>query len=57
VSAVDVEAADAVAHFPKFAHAEHTEVILGPGESLFIPAGVWHYVRSLSTAFSISFWF
>ena len=56
VSAVDVESAD-LERFPAFARAEGNEVVLGPGEGLFIPAGCWHHVRSLSTAFSISFWF
>lgn len=56
VSAVDVEAVD-LERFPEFAQAVGSEVILGPGEGLFIPAGCWHHVRSLSTCFSISFWF
>ena len=49
--------------FPRF-HAARAaralgaqEVVLGPGDGLFIPAGCWHHVRSLSTAFSVSFWF
>jgi lysine-specific demethylase 8 len=29
----------------------------GPGDALFIPAGVWHFVKSLSTSASISFVF
>lgn len=32
------------------------EVILREGDMLFIPAGTWHFVKSLSTSFSISFW-
>ena len=56
VSDVDVEAPD-LAQFPKFARAVGVEVTLGPGDALFIPAGYWHHVRSLSTAFSVSFWF
>ena len=56
VSAVDVEAPDLEAH-PEFARAVGTEAILGPGDGLFIPAGCWHHVRSLTPAFSISFWF
>lgn len=56
LSAVDVEAPDGAAH-PLFAGAEFVEAVVGPGEALFIPSGCWHYVRSLSTAFSVSFWF
>ncbi|CAI6089753.1 unnamed protein product [Clonostachys chloroleuca] len=35
---------------------EYTECILGPGDALYIPIGWWHYVRSLSVSFSVSFW-
>jgi hypothetical protein len=56
VSAVDVEAPD-LERYPDFARAVCTETVLGPGEGLYIPAGVWHHVRSLTTSFSVSFWF
>lgn len=32
------------------------DVVLGPGQMLYIPPGWWHFVRSLSTSFSVSFW-
>ncbi|KAJ9148899.1 Clavaminate synthase-like protein [Pleurostoma richardsiae] len=32
------------------------DCILGPGDTLYIPAGWWHYVRGLSVSFSVSFW-
>ncbi|PTB70902.1 Clavaminate synthase-like protein [Trichoderma citrinoviride] len=32
------------------------ETVLGPGDTLVIPIGWWHYVRSLSISFSVSFW-
>ncbi|KAF7560502.1 hypothetical protein G7046_g3651 [Stylonectria norvegica] len=32
------------------------ECVLGPGETLVVPMGWWHYVRSLSVSFSVSFW-
>ncbi|KAL6055599.1 Lysine-specific demethylase 8 [Balamuthia mandrillaris] len=51
VEKVDVE------RFPLFEKAEYTECILGPGDMLFIPFKCWHYVRSLTTSFSASFWF
>jgi len=47
---------DFKARFPNFADAEYLEGILSEGQSLFIPKGWWHYVRSLSSSFSVSFW-
>lgn len=35
---------------------EYWECVLGPGDTLVIPIGWWHYVRSLSVSFSVSFW-
>ena len=35
---------------------EYWECVLGPGDTLVIPIGWWHYVRSLSISFSVSFW-
>ncbi|TQV93160.1 hypothetical protein V2A60_003523 [Cordyceps javanica] len=35
---------------------EYFECILEPGDTLLIPVGWWHYVRSLSVSFSVSFW-
>ncbi|KAH6633056.1 hypothetical protein C7974DRAFT_452220 [Boeremia exigua] len=45
------------ARFPGFAAAKYIEGILGPGECLYLPPGWWHYVKSLSPSFSVSFWF
>lgn len=42
--------------FPAFREAEGFECVLGPGDTLYIPPGVWHFVRSLSASFSVSFW-
>ncbi|QIW97111.1 hypothetical protein AMS68_002629 [Peltaster fructicola] len=42
--------------FPELPKAQYQEIILHPGESLYIPAGWWHFVESLSTSFSVSFW-
>ncbi|XP_061455433.1 bifunctional peptidase and arginyl-hydroxylase JMJD5 [Rhineura floridana] len=54
-SQVDVEAPDLV-KFPKFKAASFQDCVLSPGQVLFIPVGYWHYVRSLDTSFSVSFW-
>lgn len=43
--------------FPLFNDAEFVDCILEEGECLYIPIGWWHYVRSLSVSFSVSFWF
>lgn len=58
-SQVDVEAAwdaAAAAAFPLFPQQPYVECELGPGEMLYIPPRWWHHVRSLSTSFSVSFW-
>ena len=34
-----------------------TAAVIGPGDGLFIPAGCWHHVRSLTPSWSINFWF
>ena len=56
-SPIRVEAADAADAYPAFAGATYTEAVLGPGDVLFIPRSVWHYVRSLTTSCSVNFWF
>ncbi|CBY00511.1 similar to transcription factor jumonji (jmjC) domain-containing protein [Plenodomus lingam JN3] len=43
--------------FPRFREARYVEGVLGPGECLYLPVGWWHYVRSLTPSFSVSFWF
>ncbi|KAI7830402.1 hypothetical protein BC939DRAFT_521604 [Gamsiella multidivaricata] len=55
-SQVEVENPDLERH-PLFAEARYVETILEPGEVLYIPFKWWHYIRSLSTSFSVSFWF
>ena len=42
--------------FPLFRSAQYMETILQEGECLYIPVGWWHYVRSLTVSFSVSFW-
>ncbi|KAK1729019.1 hypothetical protein CaCOL14_008528 [Colletotrichum acutatum] len=40
----------------EFRGLRYWDCVLGPGEVLYIPIGWWHYVRSLSVSFSVSFW-
>lgn len=47
---------DPEGEFGLFAEAKYVETILNEGESLYIPVGWWHYVRSLTVSFSVSFW-
>lgn len=54
-SQVDVENPD-LESFPLFSTAPYVETILEPGSMLYLPPRMWHYVRSLSTSFSVSFW-
>ncbi|XP_030526663.1 lysine-specific demethylase JMJ30 isoform X1 [Rhodamnia argentea] len=42
--------------YPKFMGLEFMDCILEEGEMLYIPPKWWHYVRSLTTSFSVSFW-
>jgi lysine-specific demethylase 8 len=51
------EAEAAKEKFPLFADAQFVDCILNEGDCLYIPIGWWHYVRSLSVSFSVSFWF
>lgn len=53
---VNIENPD-MERYPLLEQAIYSETILGPGQMLFIPRGCWHYVRSLSTSFSLNFWF
>ena len=43
--------------FHKRARSLGAWTILGPDDVLFIPRGHWHYVRALTPAFSLNFWF
>ncbi|CAH9100006.1 unnamed protein product [Cuscuta epithymum] len=42
--------------FPKMIDLEFQDCILEEGEMLYIPPKWWHYVRSVTTSFSVSFW-
>ncbi|MCJ1290094.1 hypothetical protein MMC34_001629 [Xylographa carneopallida] len=47
---------DPESEFCMFGDAPYVETILREGECLYIPVGWWHYVRSLTVSFSVSFW-
>jgi len=53
-SEVDCEAPD-YDRYPLFRKVFRQEVVLEPGEALFIPVGWWHHVRSLDVSISVSF--
>ncbi|KAE8705707.1 putative lysine-specific demethylase JMJD5 [Hibiscus syriacus] len=54
-SQVDLDNIDEV-EFPKVRDLEFIDCILEEGEMLYIPPKWWHYVRSMTTSFSVSFW-
>ena len=54
-SAVTVEDPDLSKH-PLFAQAAFVETVLKPGDALFMPKGMWHYVRALTPSVSVNFW-
>ena len=55
-SRVDALAPD-LSEFPRYADVPYQDCILEPGDMLYIPPGWWHYVQSVSSSFSTSFWF
>jgi lysine-specific demethylase 8 len=54
-SQVNAEEPDLEA-FPLFQKVKCVESVLQPGDMLYIPPKWWHYLRSLDTSFSVSFW-
>lgn len=53
-SKVDCEHAD-LARWPQFRNATIIDVVLAPGEVLFLPVGWWHHARALDVSITISF--
>jgi hypothetical protein len=41
--------------FPLYAKATPTTFVVGPGESLYIPVGIWHTAKSLEPTISVAF--
>ncbi|KAK6983765.1 lysine-specific demethylase 8 [Biomphalaria glabrata] len=54
-SQIDLDHPD-LDQFPKFSNLPCLECTLRPGDMLYIPPYHWHYVKSLSVSFSVSFW-
>ncbi|CEF98637.1 JmjC domain [Ostreococcus tauri] len=55
-SAVDVENPD-LDRFPEFANATPFDVLLAPGDFVYVPAKTWHHVRAVTASISLNFWF
>lgn len=53
-SKVDLENPD-YHRYPLFRKVRSLDVILHPGEVIFLPVGWWHYVKSLDLSISVSF--
>jgi ribosomal protein L16 Arg81 hydroxylase len=53
-SAVDLNCPD-FERFPLLKEATILDVIIGPGEFLFLPVGWWHWVKALEPSISLSF--
>lgn len=54
-SQIDAECLD-FERFPLLRNVQFYKFTLHRGEMLFIPSKWWHFVRSLSNSFSVSFW-
>ncbi|KAI5067154.1 hypothetical protein GOP47_0017682 [Adiantum capillus-veneris] len=54
-SQVDLDNPD-YTKFPLAENLPYLDCILEEGEMLYIPPKWWHYVKSLSLSFSVSFW-
>ncbi len=54
-SQVDLHCVDEQ-QFPGFSQVPYIDVVLEPGEMLYMPPKWWHFVQSLTVSFSVSFW-
>jgi Cupin-like domain len=54
-SRVDPERPD-YATFPLSRAVQPVEVVLGPGDAMYLPSRWWHHVRSLDVSLSVNFW-
>jgi len=53
-SEVDCENPD-LNRYPKFRDANTIDIVVDPGEVLFMPVGWWHHVRALDVSMTVSF--
>jgi ribosomal protein L16 Arg81 hydroxylase len=53
-SDVDSEDPD-LDRYPEFRNATIIDIVMEPGEVLFIPVGWWHHVRALDVSVTVSF--
>ena len=53
-SPIDLDAID-LRQFPLFGGVRVLEVVVWPGETMFLPLGWWHQVRSLDVSLSFSY--
>jgi hypothetical protein len=53
-SSIDAEHPDHET-FPEFGEASMREVVLSPGEALFLPVSWWHHVRAMEVSISLAF--
>jgi ribosomal protein L16 Arg81 hydroxylase len=53
-SSVDLDAVD-YDRFPLFRNVTVIDVVIGPGDLLFLPIGWWHYVRGLDVSITMTF--
>ncbi|CAK9304081.1 unnamed protein product [Gordionus sp. m RMFG-2023] len=54
-SPVDVENPD-IDKYPNFIDVPYKETLLKSGDVLYIPPKYWHFVKSLTSSFSVNFW-
>jgi hypothetical protein len=53
-SAVDASHVD-LSRFPLFQNVSMAEVVVEPGDALFLPVGWWHWARSLDISISVTY--
>ena len=54
-SRIDVENPD-YEKFPSYLGVPYWQGVIEEGDMLYIPPKYWHFVKSLSVSFSVSFW-